>query len=82
MARVYLRSIGIVAVLGGGMLLASCMENMPGPNRPGGMCPAVHAPVYAAKGMQRRTFDNGCLAQRRGFSVISEGSCMRPPRPR
>ncbi|MES2289636.1 MAG: hypothetical protein V4530_07840 [Pseudomonadota bacterium] len=78
MARLTIRNFAVAAVLCSGTMLASCMENMPGPNRPGGMCPAVHAPVCAAKGRQHRTFDNSCLAQRRGWSVVSEGNCMRP----
>jgi hypothetical protein len=83
MAHLNIRNVAIAAIMCGAALVASCtnMEQMPGPGngRPGAaMCPKVYAPVCGAKGYQRRTFNNSCLAQSRGFSVVSEGRCGRP----
>ena len=61
------------------LTLSACMEDMPRPERPGPpdrpMCTREYAPVCAAKGWKRKTFSNACMAQTKGYSVISEQAC-------
>ena len=38
-------------------------------------CTAQYAPVCARRGSSRRTFSNGCLAERAGYRVTDRGSC-------
>ena len=48
---------------------------MPGP-RPGlAFCTREFQPVCAIRGGERRTFANGCLADRAGFNIIRRGEC-------
>ncbi len=67
------------------LLLTGCMETMPGPDRPHrprpprpekpGACTMNYAPVCAAKGWRRQTFDNVCEAERKRYTVIKQGPC-------
>jgi hypothetical protein len=38
-------------------------------------CPSVYRPVCASKGRETKSFGNACLADRDGFSVVSQGNC-------
>lgn len=72
------RSLLPLAGLAALITLSACMEDMPRPERPGPagpMCTREYAPVCGAKGWKRKTFGNACLAQAKGFSVISERPC-------
>jgi hypothetical protein len=78
MKPVILSSAGIAAFL----LLAGCMETMPGPERPQQprptkprVCTQEYAPVCAAKGWERKTFGNACMARAERYRVISQKPC-------
>ena len=48
---------------------------IPGP-RPGpSFCTREFQPVCAIRGGERRTFANGCFADRAGFNIIRRGEC-------
>jgi len=57
-------------------MLAGCMETMPRPEPAKPIaCPQNFAPVCAAKGLQRRTFSNACLARAETYRVIRQQPC-------
>ncbi len=47
----------------------------PFPDDNGVVCPAFEAPVCARRGGIVRTFQNACIAQGSGFSVVDDGPC-------
>lgn len=47
----------------------------PFPDNTGVVCPAFIAPVCARQGGILRTFQNACIAQGSGFSVVDDGPC-------
>jgi hypothetical protein len=47
----------------------------PFPDDTGVVCPAFVAPVCAQQGGVIRTFQNACIAQSSGFSVVDDGPC-------
>jgi hypothetical protein len=70
--------------LSAALLLAGCMETMPRPERPRPprpgpdrpiACTQEYAPVCAAKGWNRKTFGNACMARGQGYKVISDRPC-------
>ena len=70
------------------LLLSGCMETMPRPERPRPprprpekpiACTQEYAPVCAAKGRQRKTFSNACMARAEQYRVISDGVCRGRP---
>lgn len=68
------------------LLLAACtvaVDEGPGP-RPGPQpqyCTREYNPVCAQSYGERRTFANGCLANRAGFDIVRPGECRRESRP-
>ncbi|WP_148649276.1 hypothetical protein [Novosphingobium barchaimii] len=69
------------------LVLAGCLETMPGPDRPHrprpprpekpAICTREYAPVCAARGRKQETFGNACMARAKGFNVIGQGECRR-----
>jgi hypothetical protein len=47
----------------------------PFPDDTGVVCPSFTAPVCARRGGILRTFQNACIAQGSGFSVVDDGPC-------
>lgn len=79
-----MRSILSVGGLAAILLLGGCMETMPTPDRPHRprpprpekpVCTREYAPVCAARGWQRKTFSNACMAQAERYRVVSQGPC-------
>lgn len=70
---------GIAASIFGMALLSACtvVVDDPGPlPEPGPQfCTREYSPVCARRGPQRKTFANGCLADRAGYDVIHRGEC-------
>ncbi|WP_232492272.1 subtilase-type protease inhibitor [Novosphingobium kaempferiae] len=80
MKRFVLPTLGLAGVL----VLAGCLETMPGPDRPHrprpekpAMCTREYAPVCAVKRGKRQTFSNACMAQAKGYNVIEQRPCGR-----
>ncbi|MEE4452696.1 hypothetical protein [Novosphingobium resinovorum] len=82
MKRSVLSALGLAGVL----VLAGCLETMPGPDRPHrpppprdkpAMCTREYAPVCGVKRKQRQTFSNACMAKAEGFRVVASGDCRR-----
>jgi hypothetical protein len=48
---------------------------LPGPGPQ--ICTREYEPVCARRGGERRTFANGCLADRAGYDVVRRGECRR-----
>ncbi|WP_159975703.1 MULTISPECIES: hypothetical protein [unclassified Novosphingobium] len=79
----------ILSVLGvtGLLVLAGCLETMPGPDRPHrprpprpekpAMCTREYAPVCAVKKGKRQTFSNACMARDKGYTVVDQRPCGR-----
>ena len=45
-------------------------------------CPRIYQPVCAARGRERETFSNQCVAASQGFdTILYSGECRRGPRP-
>ncbi|GLK45120.1 MULTISPECIES: hypothetical protein [Novosphingobium] len=70
--------------LAGVLVLAGCLETMPGPDRPHrprpekpAICTREYMPVCAEKRRHRQTFSNACMAKAEGFRVIASGECRR-----
>lgn len=86
MKVIMIARLAILAIAG--VLVGSCTVDVDGPARPlppradhAQFCPEQYAPVCAARGEQRRTFSNLCLASREGYRVQHFGECQasRPP---
>lgn len=83
MKRSILSALGVAGVL----VLAGCLETMPGPDRPHrprpprpekpAMCTKEYAPVCAVKRGKRQTFGNACMARAKGYNVIEQRPCGR-----
>lgn len=66
-----------VAFLSSALILSGCMETMPRPRPEKPIaCTQDYAPVCAAKGLQRKTFSNACMARAEGFRVVSNNACQ------
>ena len=76
-AALFLRNCA--AALFGLVVLSSCTvavdESGPGPGSGSQYCTREYNPVCARRGGERRTFSNGCLADRAGYNVIRRGEC-------
>jgi hypothetical protein len=78
--------LGLISLMALG--LAACTVTVdegnppprPRPPRPE-VCPRIYMPVCAERAGERQTFPNDCEAESRGFRIISDGECRRPPRP-
>jgi hypothetical protein len=76
----YLRSF---AVMFAGLIVLSCTVVVedegprpgPGPGPGPGYCTREYQPVCARRYGERRTFANGCLADRAGYDIIRRGEC-------
>lgn len=59
------------------MIVSGCMETMPRPRPEKPVaCTQEYAPVCAAKGRQRKTFSNMCMARAEGWRVVSNNACQ------
>lgn len=77
MARIGKKVLVVAPVFGVFALLGGCVETMPKPEagtRPVA-CTMEYVPVCGAKGNERRTFSNACMAKAEGFSVDRAGTC-------
>lgn len=74
-AALFLRNCAVA--LFGLVVLSACTvvvdEDRPGPGPRA--CTREYNPVCARRGGERRTFSNGCLADRAGYDVIRQGEC-------
>lgn len=80
MKRILLSSLGVAGIV----VLAGCMETMPGPDRPHrprpekpAMCTREYAPVCGVKRGKRQTFSNACMARAKGYNVVDQRPCER-----
>lgn len=82
MKRSVLSALSVAGIL----VLAGCLETMPGPDRPHrpaprpekpAICTREYMPVCGEKRRQRQTFGNACMAKADGYRVISQGECRR-----
>lgn len=53
----------------------------PGPGSGPQLCTLDYNPVCARRDGQRRTFANGCLADRAGYDIVRPGECRRESTP-
>jgi hypothetical protein len=79
--RLFLRVLGIA--LSGLIMLSACTVvvddpgPIPGPGPGPQYCTREYQPVCARRGGERKTFANGCVADRAGYDIIRRGECGR-----
>lgn len=70
-----MRNLAGAAVLCVAAIVAGCTVAVDEPPSRGDACTREYAPVCAARGDERRTYSNSCMARASGNRVIHDGEC-------
>ena len=74
-ARIAAFAFAAMALLSACTVVVEEPRPVPPPGPQPGFCTREYAPVCARRGDDRRTFNNGCLAEAAGYRILRPGEC-------